>query len=332
MRVFVTPENGYYVYLRSLAQYFVYDFGFDEDRVQIVPPIKNATATRAAPKVDRIDRWAGLLSKLFVNGSSAKIVHNHDDRQLLAATSRLKGSYFLSPSRYLETLLEVGGVEPFRKMGTKIWFHLSDFRSPDAVAAMKSIGVTCVSNYSAGEMGPIAYECKQQEGHFHVAHSNVIVEADEATSVDFNGARVSRLLITHLHSYATPLIRYDIGDFGTLAPSCPCGHDGPTLSNIYGRGKHFLRHPKGHLMPLYLSTRLLLEAVQFSECRMRQTAIDTIVVDLGGRDSISEDEAARLRATIHAASDDVFQIEIRPVREIDWSDSPKRLLFVSEVA
>eukprot|EP01037_Dinobryon_pediforme_P043936 gene43936-55350_t len=179
-------------------------------------------------------------------------------------------------------------------------------------------------------MGPIAFECKQQEGHFHVAHSNVIVEADETTSVDFNGAKINRLLITHLHSYATPLIRYDVGDFGTLAQSCPCGHDGPTLSNIYGRGKHFLRHPKGHLMPLYLSTRLLLEAGHFAECRLKQTPIDTIVVDLGGRDSISEDEAARLRATIHAASDDVFQIEIRPVREIDWSDSPKRLLFVSE--
>lgn len=131
--------------------------------------------------------------------------------------------------------------------------------------------------------------------------------------------------------YATPLIRYDIGDFGKLHDGCPCGHNGPTISHIYGRGKHFLRHPDGRFIPFYLSTRLLREAVDFRECRFRQDSLDTITVQIGGRDSLDRDEEERLTATIIAATDPAFKVEIKPVREIDWSDNPKRLFFSSSV-
>jgi phenylacetate-coenzyme A ligase PaaK-like adenylate-forming protein len=189
-----------------------------------------------------------------------------------------------------------------------------------------------LSNFSSGETGPIAFECRTNEGYYHVAHSNVIVECDRTLTTEFDGEVVNRLLVTHLHSYATPLIRYDIGDFGKLHDGCPCGHDGPTLSHIYGRGKHFLRHPDGRFIPFYLSTRLLREAVDFEECRFRQDTVDTITVQIGGRESLDPDEQERLQATIIAATDPAFKVVVRPVREIDWSDNPKRLFFSSAVA
>src|SRR5581483_2318307 len=131
--------------------------------------------------------------------------------------------------------------------------HVSDYRDPEIVAALQSIGVPSLSNYSAAELGPIAFECAKCPGHFHVAHSNVIVECDETTTAAFDEVTLGRLLVTHLHSYATPIIRYDIGDFGRLEPACRCGHDGPVISSIYGRGKHFLRRPDGKLLPFYVS-------------------------------------------------------------------------------
>jgi phenylacetate-coenzyme A ligase PaaK-like adenylate-forming protein len=165
-----------------------------------------------------------------------------------------------------------------------------------------------------------------------VAHTNVIVECDDQLTVSFNGAQLGRLLITHLHSYPTPIIRYDIGDFGQLENQCPCGHDGPTISNIFGRGKHFLRHPDGRLLPLYLSTRLLLDAVAFKECRVRQTEADTITIELGGREEITPDEETRLTNLVIKATDPAFKVKINPVAEIDWSGNPKRLFFARSVA
>ena len=177
----------------------------------------------------------------------------------------------------------------------------------------------------------MAFECRTNEGFFHVAHSNVIVESDDKLTTEVDGVTVDRLLITHLHSYATPLIRYDIGDFGKLHNQCPCGHDGPTISHIYGRGKHFLRHPSGKYVLFLLSTRLLRGAVEFTECRFKQETVDTITAYIGGRESLSQEEEEKLKAIIIASTDPAFRVIVKPVKEIDWSDNPKQLFFSSSV-
>jgi phenylacetate-CoA ligase len=67
-------------------------------------------------------------------------------------------------------------------------------------------------NYSSEEVGVIGCECQHYPGNYHVAHSNVIVEIDKNSSVTVGDNTLSRVLLTHLHSYATPFIRYDVGD------------------------------------------------------------------------------------------------------------------------
>ena len=114
--------------------------------------------------------------------------------------------------------------------------------------------------------------------------------------------------------------------------SAACGHNGPTISNIFGRGKHFLRHPNGKLLPFYLSTRTILEAVSFKECRVKQLEVGTITVELGGRESISSDEETKLKNLVIKATDPVFDVKIVPVKDIDWSGNPKRLFFSSSLA
>ena len=164
-----------------------------------------------------------------------------------------------------------------------------------------------------------------------MAHTNAIVECDKRLTATFEGEVVGRLLITHLHSHATPLIRYDIGDFGKLHEKCPCGHDGPTISHIYGRGKHFLRHPDGHYVPFRLTAPALRGAVEFKECRLRQETIDTITVQIGGRETLSAEEKEKIKATVIAVTDPIFKVVVKPVKEIDWSDNPKQLFFSSSV-
>ena len=96
-------------------------------------------------------------------------------------------------------------------------------------------------------------------------------------------------------------------------------------------GKHFLRRPDEKYLPFYASTRLLREAVEFTEVRFQQKTIDTITVQIGGRETLSREEEEKLTAIIIAATDPVFKVVIKPVKEIDWSDSPKQLFFSSSV-
>lgn len=332
VKVYVCPENGYYNLIRSLAQYFINDLSLGEDRVQIIPAVSLAKLEKKSLAVEASDSWAGPLSKVFRTGSAKKIIHQYDDRALIDELLKAPFGYLVCANRFIDILLEHGGTELIKKLGVKLWLHLNDFRDPKIVESLAGIGVRSLSNYSAGEVGPIAFECSQHQGHFHLAHTNVIVEHDDQTTVSFNGETLGRLLITHLHSYATPIIRYDIGDFGQLEPQCRCGHDGPTISSIFGRGKHFLRHPNGKLLPFYLSTRTLMDIVDFKEFRVRQDAVDTITVEVGGRHSVTADEAAKLRSYIVKATDPAFTVEIKPVEQIDWSANPKRLFFSSSVA
>ena len=79
------------------------------------------------------------------------------------------------------------------------------------------------SGYSSEEVSLIGSECEAFPSHYHIAHSNVIVEVDKTSGVAVGGKTLGRILLTHLHSYATPFIRYDVGDLGTLADTCECG-------------------------------------------------------------------------------------------------------------
>jgi hypothetical protein len=55
-------------------------------------------------------------------------------------------------------------------------------------------------------------------------------------------------------------------------------------------------------------------------------------VQIGGRETLSQEEEQKLRAAILAVTDPVFKVMINPVKEIDWSDNPKRLFFSSSVS
>ena len=87
----------------------------------------------------------------------------------------------------------------------------------------KAFGVPIVSEYGAAETGIIAFDCP--EGHSHVVRENVIVERLEG-----------RILVTNLHSYSLPIIRYDLGDYIQLEKfKCDCGRHSQIISDIEGR-------------------------------------------------------------------------------------------------
>ena len=332
VKVYVSKENGYYNNVRSLVQYFTNNLSLEENRTLIGPPTSLAMLENKSLNVTVVDSWAGPLSGVFRTGKAKKISHQHDDDALIKELLKDRVGYLVCPNRYLDVLMNNGGTDLIKRLGVKLWVHNSDYRDPEIVKALEGIGVPSLSNYSAGEIGPIAFECSKHQGYFHVAHTNVIVERDDQLTASFNGESLGRLLVTHLHSYATPIIRYDIGDFAQLEKQCRCGHDGLTISNIFGRGKHFLRRPDGKLLPFYLSTRALQDAVAFKECRVRQDELGTITIEIGGRENITADEEEKLKKLVIKASDPVFDIKIQPVKKIDWSGNPKRLFFSSAVA
>ena len=101
-----------------------------------------------------------------------------------------------------------------------MWIPYGEQSSSASYQDLGQLAIPIRGNYSSEEVGFIGTECAQFPGYYHVATSNVIVEVvDQSHEVD--GVKLGKILITHLHSYATPLIRYDLDDLGCVQAKCP---------------------------------------------------------------------------------------------------------------
>ena len=73
----------------------------------------------------------------------------------------------------------------------------------------------------------------------------LIVEILDADDAPCREGQVGRVVVSDLHNFATPLIRYDIGDYAAPGPICSCGRGLPTLKRIYGRERNLILMPDG---------------------------------------------------------------------------------------
>lgn len=108
-------------------------------------------------------------------------------------------------------------------------------------------GVKVYDFYGAREAQAIAGECSH--GLLHVFTFNNHVELLNLKS----GGDEGEVIITLLHSFSMPFIRYRIGDVAASGPSrCSCGCPLPTLKRITGRiVDYFVREDGGLVYGLY---------------------------------------------------------------------------------
>ncbi len=116
---------------------------------------------------------------------------------------------------------------------------------PEARAALREAwGGKVTDMYSCEEAGYLALQCPEHD-HLHVMSETVIVEildeADRPCGIGVPG----RVVITSLHNFATPLIRYDIGDYAEFGAPCPCGRGLPVIRHIHGRRRNRVILPDG---------------------------------------------------------------------------------------
>jgi phenylacetate-CoA ligase len=105
-------------------------------------------------------------------------------------------------------------------------------------------GLRIEDSYSSQEAGPIAIQCPEG-GLYHVMAEALHVEILDSLNRACAPGDTGRVVVTDLHNYASPLIRYDIADFATVAGPCSCGRTLPTLARIIGRERNLLRRRNG---------------------------------------------------------------------------------------
>lgn len=105
-------------------------------------------------------------------------------------------------------------------------------------------GVDLIDLYSAEEVGTIAIQCPHS-GLYHTMAEGLWIEVLAPDGSPCRTGEIGRVVITDLLNYASPIVRYENGDYAEVGPVCGCGRGLPTLTRVLGRERNMVRLPDG---------------------------------------------------------------------------------------
>jgi len=191
-----------------------------------------------------------------------------------------------------------------------------------------------VDVYTCEEAGYLALQCPAHQ-HYHVQSENVLLEVVDDAGAPCAPGESGKVLITTLHNFATPLVRYELGDIAQVGAACPCGRGLPVLSRLHGRSRNRLRLPDGRSEFPYLGEHGQIKSetgVEVRQFQVVQRSLEEIEMKLVTDRPFTAEERERVVRLAQRNLGHPFRITITL-----WDDLPKGPRgkfeeFVSEVS
>lgn len=184
--------------------------------------------------------------------------------------------------------------------------------------------------YSAQEVGYMALQCPEHE-HYHVMSEGVLLEViDDAGRVCAPG-EVGRVVVTTLHNFAMPLIRYEVGDRAELGGPCACGRGLPVIRRVLGRHRNMLTLPDGRQAYPSFPAELWGDIVPIQQLQLVQTTRTRIEARLVAERPLTSDEAAMFVHRLRERLGHPFDIAVCYMEHIPRAASGKYEDFISEI-
>jgi phenylacetate-CoA ligase len=195
----------------------------------------------------------------------------------------------------------------------------------------RTFGVPLVDMYSSQEVGYIALQCPEHD-HYHAQSENLLVEVIDDDGRPCSSGQVGRVVVTTLHNFAMPLVRYDIGDYAEVGPPCPCGRGLPVLTRILGRQRNLLRLPDGsRRWPVFDAGERPEELPAFFQYQVIQRGLEELEVLAVRPHPFTAAEEARVQTYMQQTLGYPFRVVLRRVDAIARSRTGKFEDFICEL-
>ncbi len=173
----------------------------------------------------------------------------------------------------------------------------------------------------------MASECSHHSG-LHVASDNVVLEFVKDGEHVAPGEE-GKVLVTSLHNYSMPFIRYDIGDVGKPSDkSCQCGRGLPLIESIEGRTYEIFVNSDGSFTTLRdLDT--FFEDLPVREFQIIQNSRDEIHVKVVKDRGYTQRHTAFIENNLKWAGK--AKIVVETVNSIPFERSGKKKYLISKV-
>jgi phenylacetate-CoA ligase len=174
--------------------------------------------------------------------------------------------------------------------------------------------------YTSHECMTLAWECVES-GDLHTSDDSVILEVLEDGSPVKEGER-GEVIVTNLHAFAMPFIRYRLGDVVTKGTaSCGCGSPFATIRAVQGRMIDYFLLPGGQAIhPYEIVLGVLGEAGPWlRRYQLLQERRDRVLLHVVPSRPPTDAELQRLRAAAAAVlGEDVeFRVHLVPHIPVD---------------
>lgn len=309
--------------------------------------------------VIRCDRWAGLnLGDRYAQiwGSPLDLAKASPFRRMVDQI--LLGRLFISSFRLsdwdlAEAVLKMAAFNPQTLIGYPTPLHrfagyLSQHRVPDlgirsVISSAETLlprqredierqfGCRVFDRYGCREVGVIAGECEHHRG-FHVMIDRLVVEFVRLPGLEAYES-LFEIVVTDLHKYGMPLIRYRIGDLGlpTDRP-CACGRGLPLMEKLQGRTFDLIVGTNGNYVSGTFWTLLFRTIPAIEAFQVVQDRREHLEVRLKPGGSLNSSHLAQLETLIKEKCGIDMQIEFQLVSRLPVNAAGKHRFIISLVA
>ncbi len=194
----------------------------------------------------------------------------------------------------------------------------------------KAWGAPVVDAYSAEEVGYIALQCPESEG-YHILSESLFVEILDGEGRGCSAGEVGRVVITSLHNFAMPLLRYEIGDYAEVGDKCACGRGLPVLRRIMGRQRNLITLPGGKQHWPSFPEESWGHIAPIRQIQLVQKTLDKITVRLVAADRLGQEQEAALVKVLQEKLGYPFNITLEYLDKIERTANNKYEDFVSEL-
>lgn len=209
----------------------------------------------------------------------------------------------------------------------------SEIVEPDLRRLVQSVlNVKLVDTYSARETGYIALQCSEHE-HYHVQSENLFVEILNDKNELCKVGEPGRVVVTALHNFASPLIRYEIGDYAVAGEVCLCGRTLPVIQRVLGRQRNVLKLPDGRkIWPSFTSNGIrLMDLFAGGQFQVIQKSLSDIQINLANISPFTREQEEAMQSQLETVFGHPFKFAFNYLEKIERGPGGKFEDFKCEV-
>jgi len=247
---------------------------------------------------------------------------------------KLQPDYLLTYPTNLDALADLYAQEGTQLPGLKQISTLGEPLDDEVIKKCRKIfNVDVTDLYSCQEIGILASRCPDSLDRYHIHSENVLIEIINEDGTPCSVGEIGKVIVTDLHNFVMPLIRYELGDYAEVGEMCGCKRGLPVIRKIAGRKRNLLTLPNGDkYWPMLGLMRIAKEVdKKIRQLQVIQKSLSLIEVRIGMDGSLKADKEDQVKKIIQDMLNYSFDIEVVYMNEIQRSKSGKYEDFISEV-